>query len=303
MRDLRSILYVFDDEPGAARAFVRAVDLAARTETRLTVAHCIEGDETAEADADTDAEWEARLRALVDGRDVAGLTVETRVLRGEAGDAIIEEVRRHGHDLVMKTASPDTEGVALLFGNLDGRLLRECPAAVLIDRPNGRPNIGPILAAVDPGDEKSPGLAHRVMEMATELAACERSELHVVHAWRIAGELAMRGRAFSDAAEQEVDEEVQKERAVHAAALDALLAPFRDGCQGLHEHLVKGGPQVVIPDLVQAEGIDLVVIGTAARHGLTGLIVGNTAEGILGSVTCGILAVKPKGFGGDTGAA
>jgi len=33
-----------------------------------------------------------------------------------------------------------------------------------------------------------------------------------------------------------------------------------------------------------------------ARTGLSGLIMGNTAETILGSVRCSVLAVKPQGF-------
>jgi nucleotide-binding universal stress UspA family protein len=38
------------------------------------------------------------------------------------------------------------------------------------------------------------------------------------------------------------------------------------------------------------------VLGTVARTGLTGLLMGNTTERILGDVTCSVLAVKPPGF-------
>ena len=52
----------------------------------------------------------------------------------------------------------------------------------------------------------------------------------------------------------------------------------------------------VLPRL--AEGLDagLIVMGTVARTGISGLIIGNTAETILQSVHCSVLAVKPEGF-------
>ena len=41
---------------------------------------------------------------------------------------------------------------------------------------------------------------------------------------------------------------------------------------------------------------DLVVMGTVARTGIPGYIVGNTAEMILSQIACAVLAVKPPGF-------
>lgn len=40
----------------------------------------------------------------------------------------------------------------------------------------------------------------------------------------------------------------------------------------------------------------LVVMGTAARTGIPGFIMGNTAETILNRPDCSVLAVKPPGF-------
>jgi universal stress protein E len=49
---------------------------------------------------------------------------------------------------------------------------------------------------------------------------------------------------------------------------------------------------------IVAEGLraDLVVMGTIARTGISGLIIGNTAESILDQLTCSVLAIKPPGF-------
>jgi nucleotide-binding universal stress UspA family protein len=61
-------------------------------------------------------------------------------------------------------------------------------------------------------------------------------------------------------------------------------------------HLVKGMPEKEIPLLAKQQLADLVVMGTVARTGIPGFIVGNTAESILEQVHCSVLAIKPDGF-------
>jgi universal stress protein E len=40
----------------------------------------------------------------------------------------------------------------------------------------------------------------------------------------------------------------------------------------------------------------LLVMGTIARTGITGVFVGNTAERLLPQIPCSVLAIKPAGF-------
>ena len=52
----------------------------------------------------------------------------------------------------------------------------------------------------------------------------------------------------------------------------------------------------MIAPLAAGLGADLVVMGAVARTGISGLIIGNTAEAILDQLTCSVLAIKPAGF-------
>ena len=58
----------------------------------------------------------------------------------------------------------------------------------------------------------------------------------------------------------------------------------------------KGFAEEIIPQFVVSQGIDLVVMGTVARTGIAGLLMGNTAERLLQRLVCSVLAVKPEGF-------
>ena len=63
-----------------------------------------------------------------------------------------------------------------------------------------------------------------------------------------------------------------------------------------HVHLVEGEPRDVLPDLVDREKYDLIVMGSLGRVGIAGFLIGETAETLIRSVRCSVLVVKPPGF-------
>ena len=78
--------------------------------------------------------------------------------------------------------------------------------------------------------------------------------------------------------------------------LDELVAGYTLEDVKHRIHLLKGEPRVLIPELVQQERIDLIVMGTVCRTGIPGFIIGNTAENVLQHVDTSVLTVKPEGF-------
>ena len=61
-------------------------------------------------------------------------------------------------------------------------------------------------------------------------------------------------------------------------------------------HLLKGSARKEIPALAKRLPVDCIVMGTVARTGIRGFIMGNTAETILEQIDCSVLAIKPHGF-------
>lgn len=240
-----------------------------------------------------------------------GLAVTTEVLRGRRHVALVQEVLRNGHDLLIKEAEPNA---SVLFGSTDMHLLRSCPCPVWLFKAGqaGRA-FARILAAVDPAlppDEmdllhlktglapKDPSLDARVLALAGSLAESEGAELHIVHAWDAPGEGLLLGDSMLEMVSQaQVDRYVEDARAEARKALDRLLAAAPAGpAERRYVHLIRGNPADVIADLVQSCPVDLIVMGTVARTGVPGLLIGNTAETILQRVDCSVLAVKPAAF-------
>jgi nucleotide-binding universal stress UspA family protein len=236
------------------------------------------------------------------------LLIQTKVLVGISFLEIIREVLRHGHDLVIKI--PDTaDWLNRLFGSDDMHLLRKCPCPVwLINSETAKP-YRRIMAAIDVSDEGPPEELHtrtalnrQILEMAVSLALSEFSELHIVHAWQATGESAMRG-AFLRTPEDKIIAYVEQVRQRHATRFDSLIHEVtcsmgQDAVNYLkpQAHLVKGQARKEIPALAKQLSCDLIVMGTVARTGIPGFIMGNTAETILNQIDCSVLAIKPPDF-------
>jgi len=112
----------------------------------------------------------------------------------------------------------------------------------------------------------------------------------------------MRG-VFMHTPEEKISAYVTQVQQHHAVLLDALIKDVtsnlgQDALEYLKpkKHLVKGWPRKEIPALAKAIDTDLVVMGTVARTGVPGFIMGNTAETILNQIDCSVLAIKPPGF-------
>ncbi|ALP51683.1 hypothetical protein Tel_00190 [Candidatus Tenderia electrophaga] len=317
MKRFNNILFVseepLDHNPAA---FERAVALAEQHQARLSVVDVVpESPARLQSIADElspamlmDALREERRDALAQlvaahGR---GLAIDIQVLSGPHFLAVIRAVLRNGHDLVIKAAHDDTTFKERIFGSQDTHLLRKCPCPVWLLRPPPQAGFHKIMAAVDPGQnldqDTSEHLNRQILELATTLAIAELAELHIVHVWDAFGEQLLRhGRG--QVAPESVNAYVEREHRHHSRWLDGLIdqtvakiAKQAGDYLRPQIHLSKGWARDVIPALSKELDIDLMVMGTVARTGIPGFIIGNTAEIILNRIDCSVLAVKPEGF-------
>jgi nucleotide-binding universal stress UspA family protein len=100
-----------------------------------------------------------------------------------------------------------------------------------------------------------------------------------------------------------VDALLERERATRQDKLEELVANLRSKLAGSDAerfepeiHLVKGDPSSAIPSELERLEADLLLMGTISRRGVTGFLLGNTAEKILERVRCSIAVTKPEGF-------
>lgn len=319
MKRFKDILCVMEPQAVCQCALDRTVILAENNQARVTVATVAErvpesiripegrpgpGDLQARL---TEAEAQ-RLKTLIEPYH-ARVKINAKVLVGTSYLEIIREVLRSNHDLVIKC--PESPSwLDRIFAGDDMHLLRKCPCPVWLVKPGTADSYQRILAAVDVDDNYPPAelktrqaLNGTVMELASSLAVSEFAELHVVHTWAAFGENSLRNSAFINEPEDKVNAYVDQVRQHHAQLLDALmqetgakLGPDAMDYIKPQRHLLKGSARKEVPALAKHLQVDCIVMGTVARTGVRGFIMGNTAETIMEQLDCSVLAIKPPGF-------
>lgn len=318
MKQFSNILCVLSIENLTSVALARAVSVADSNQANLTVAVITQ--DLARGDiVDVDSLPGGIRPLMVEARDRAlehllapyreSISSQLEIHLDKPYLEVIRQVLRNGHDLVIKDAE-DPDWLDRLLGSEDMHLLRKCPCAVWLVKP-GRA-VQPyqrILAAVDVADDgpKDKLLTQRemnrqIIEMAFNLAIADSAEVHIVNAWEAVAEGVLRG-PFVNVSEAQIVAYVEQARQSHSAGLAQLLrevsAHFgKDALDYIRPqtHLIKGWGGKEIPRFAQQLGADLIVMGTVARTGIPGLIMGNTAESILSQINCSVLAIKPPGF-------
>lgn len=223
------------------------------------------------------------------GRRVGCASVDTVVEVGSPALSIIKRVLLKGHDLVVVTTDEDREDRVMIR-----RLLRKCPCPVWVIRPT-RARTQRVLAALNPDPEEH-DLNSLIIELAAAMFELNGGELHVVHAWELFGESTLRSSPFVHASSAQIDEMLRTEHDARRRALDEFLSHSEVAEAPWRIHLEKGPATEVVPRVAAALRINVLVMGTIARTGVRGLVMGNTAESILDEVHCSVIAVKPPGF-------
>jgi len=209
---------------------------------------------------------------------------------------IVQYVLRNGHDLLIKEAEPQDSGGG--FKAIDMDLLRKCPCAVWLCRPIGhsRQRIQ-VAVAIDPecSEPAAEALAKRMLEFSQSLADSCSGELQIISCWDYEFESFLRGSVRVKASDAQIVKAVRDAQREHRLALDRLVES--SGIVGRHRiHHLRGMAEDVIPSFVEDENIDILVMGTVARTGIPGFIIGNTAEDIVQKLSCTLMALKPQGF-------
>lgn len=230
---------------------------------------------------------------------------EVHLASGKIADEIIKAAVLHSVDCVMKAEDVDAAGKAIGTGQVAKTLIRKCPVPVWITSAKSKHPPRKICIAIDNVNNASNkseatlltlGLVRHAVTLAQRLGI---DEITLVHAWSAAG-LAFLDRPRARVAPADIEKYMQD---CEASASDAMtqiidLAQAQFANQGISfvPKMVMGLPHVAIPQAVKDEDADILVIGSANRSGIMGLLIGNTAEAILNALECSVFVVKPEGL-------
>jgi len=295
MQPFTRILVDIDGTAAAHPAFDRAIELARQCGARVKLVDVMSVPVSARSYLPGHAERllaEARrehLEALA--ASVKDVPLEVEVLTGRPAQAIIAETVAGGFDLVVRSHARDLAAKPRALGAIDMQLFRACPCTVWAVGPGARQAPSRIVAAIDanPHEAEEQQLNARIVGTAAQMA--QAGQLIVFQAWNAFAADMLRTRY----SEEEFAAYVKAAQDSARGNVDDFLRTVPLPANARVE-LREGTPEDVLPAFVVSDGVDLVVMGTVARTGIAGLIMGNTAERLLQRLTCSVMAVKPEGF-------
>jgi universal stress protein E len=275
--------------PAARDAVDRAIQMAAAPGGELTFFAVHEDSPELEDEGDA-SQVEQVLEDLVDEAARRKVRARWAVASGYPWMEIIREVRRNGHQMVLVGSRNPAHKRRRLLGSTSTKLLRKCPAPVWVVRPETESAIKTVVVADELSD-----VGRRCVELGVRAAQLLDARLLVLHAaqYPLEGHLRRTG-----ASSTQIDAYREKTRHKAEQILHEHLSmtDYRTITQGTQVQVIEGPPDVVIEEALTEHQADVLVMGTVARGGIPGLLVGNTAERLLPVVNCSLIAIKPDDF-------
>jgi nucleotide-binding universal stress UspA family protein len=299
MAVLTSILVDIDAGAGNHPALDQAVSLANRCGARIKIVDVLPWVPDAARhyvtpDRERDLVEHRRERLQLLAGAIHGVATATDVLRGRPGTALIQEVVHSGHDLLVRSHGRDQPQRPRAFGAIDMELLRQCPCPVWLVAHHEAHRPWRILAAVHASAEDAveKGLNETILDWALMLHGFGNSQLTILQAWTAYGASILK----SHMPPEEFTEFIERTRRHEEDALTRFVTPRAELLTNVAVESMYGEADEAIVRFVEDNGIDVVVMGTVARSGIAGVVIGNTAERVLQRLRGSVVALKPPGF-------
>jgi universal stress protein E len=229
---------------------------------------------------------ETFLEELVDDYRSKFENIETATIwNKKEWEGVTDVARDLSADLIIKAANVESRLQEVIHTPDDWNILRHATCPVMLVKAQAWAGEPAVIAAVNVLDEEHEALNRRILRYAHDLTRVLGGELHVVNAFPLfepwVGEL---GAAYDYVSiKREVESEVDQR--VRAIAED-------EGVDYRLLHIREGKAPHVISDLCEETNAELVVMGTSARSGVRGMVIGNTSEALLHVVNTDVVTLR-----------
>ena len=301
MNTIKQILAIIDPTADSQYGLSRSIELAKKSGASITAFMSIYDFSYEMTTMLSGDEREAMRNAVVKDRQAwldeiltqyPDIKIQSKVVwHNRSYEAIIDTVINEQFDIVIKSTHKHDTLKSVIFTPTDWHLIRKCPAPVLLVKEHAWPESGNILAAVNAISENEQHLAlnNRIIKDAQFLCELANAKLSLVNAYPATPvNIAIEIPEFNPSV---YNESVKKH---HIESTHTLASKHNISHQACA--IEEGLPEDVIPDVAARLNSELVVIGTVGRTGLSAALVGNTAEHVIDSLDCDVLALKPDGY-------
>ena len=274
MQTIKKLLVVIEPELMESLALKRAKQIAEKIGVPLHLLIC-----------DKENKHSSLLHVVEAALKAEDFTVTSECAWHESKhQTIIRTQQDNNCDLVIKQHLPDNPLKKLLLTPEDWKLLRYCPSPVLLAKKAQAWEGGVVLAAVDVGNDDADHMElHKsIVDYGFNIANLVKGRFNVVSAFP-APMLAAVEAAYPIETEYE---------AIYRKACEGFQAQY--DIESSRLHVEEGPADVIIPRVAKQLDAAVTVMGTVARTGFSGALIGNTAEVVIDTLESDILVLKPQ---------
>ena len=231
------------------------------------------------------------LMKLVNYCNKDGIPAEQVIRFGSAWEELAKECAQGPYDLVIIGARSTIHRTAsLLFGSTAHKLMRHSACPVWVVKPSELREIRDVAVDADLGAASLPAI-----KVAVTVARAIGARLHVLH---VLEKSDLRYLALIGTPKEKLAAAEERLRQAADEKLKDQLyqTDFRTLPHGVKIEILSGPSDTVIPEYIDSNSVDLLVIGTHGHQGISEFLLGNVEERILPAAHSSLLAVKPDGF-------
>jgi|GEM_PF-4837897 len=237
------------------------------------------------------------LELKVSLQEMLKVPFEFRVLQGVPQVSIVDAATEDKLDILI--TEPDETGAVTRFfyGSLTLSILRKAPCPVWVVNKSRNETYQRVLIAVDlfQSDEVSSRLNTGLVEIGSAFAKKQGAECHLVSVWKLDIEDTLHS-PFLNIPQDKIDTLVSERNVECLRIYNSFVAEHESMLQDVNSQLVHGEASRILIDYIEDNKIDIIIMGTHARAGIKGFVIGNTAESLINQIDCSIIAVKPDIF-------
>ncbi|HXG52410.1 MAG TPA: universal stress protein [candidate division Zixibacteria bacterium] len=292
--DIRNILWASDGSKESRAALEWAELLAARFGARVTALSVIETPdfrtlkvpqdlrrELSVVDAEMERAESRRLKRITAALAEKGVVAEACVAKGFPYAEILKAAQRNVDLIAMGKRGLNLWG-RMLLGSTTMRVVREARVPVLtVKAAAGKPSLGKIVVPTSFCENDVTALAW-ALTVARKFHATV-TLLHVIEAHRsydsVEGGIMGRLRSAANQELAALRERIPRSQRKGIALVERVIA-FPRAWSG-------------IVTFVGEQGADLIVMSTHARAGVSRLVLGSVAEGVVREAPCPVVTVRP----------
>lgn len=246
----------------------------------------------------TEAAEEKRLGTMItEVRNLySDISIEREIVFGKPFIEINKLAIEKPNSIIVIDANRGYKKVATQLGSTTRSLMRKSNVPIYAISKNSGNFIKKIAVAIDidTNEDSKIQLNKSIMNMAADFAKLRKANIDFLHAWQLYGEGYLKGWAHYNDLDLAVLSKQEKNHC-HKQALD-IIEPFVTSGVNIKAHILEGQAEAVIPDFIDKNGVDLLIMGSVCRTGIPGYFIGNTAESILDNLSCSVITLKPNSF-------